>query len=267
MRRLWYSERMLTPNPAFKHWVRRPYGIPLLQEDTFAGVVTTGTPKWGVYITGSGTGAAIAQDTGQIWGGAGSAKLTTNNATGAGTEIKTSLSALFEPGDLLAFEAKFSYTLAWADTKIQLGLESRSHADIKQARVQYTIDTAKWQYESAANTYSNFTPACAIEKNVYDAASGSALGWMRIVIDPHTKYWHSFEAPYNDGANAYLKRWDMSAVPLCINGTSSAGGAILLPFAYIIAGAGSNEVMYTTDWCVSVIPAGFRAVAGDGICD
>jgi hypothetical protein len=250
----------MQPNPAFKHWVRRPYGIPLLQEDTFANIVTAGHPKWGTFLT---AGGAVAQDTTQYWGGTGSAKLTTNAATNAGTEIKTSLSALFEQGDLLAFEAKFSHTLASASTKIQLGLESRSHADIKQARVQYTVGTAKWQYESAANTYSDFTPAAAVEKNVYDAAAGSALGWMRIVIDPHSKYWHSFEAPYNDGTDSYLKRWDMSGVPLCINGSSGAGGAILLPFAYIIAGSASAEVMYTTDWCMSVIPAYQRRTIGD----
>lgn len=252
---------MLLPNPAFAYWVRRPYGIPLLQEADFVSVATAGTPKWGKLITGTG---AIAQDTGVCWGGAGSAKLTTEASVSAGTELKTAIQALFEPGDLLAFECKWTENFAQGATKFQFGLESRDHSNIKQARVQWTPTSAKWQYESTADVYSDFSPVATVEKTLYNAVSGTPLGWARIVIDPHTKMWVSFECPYSDGTNSYIKRWDMSAVPLCINGSSGTPGAILLPFVYVIATTATAEVAYTTDWCLSVIPSFQRAVVGIG---
>jgi hypothetical protein len=242
---------MLTTNPAFKPWVRRPYGIPLLQEDTFSAAVTAGTPKWGVLIS---AGGALAQDTGVCWGGSGSAKLTTNAAIGNGAEIKSQIQALFEPGDFVAFEMKWTEAFAQGSTQFQFGVESRSHTQIKQARVQWTPTSGKWQYENAALSYVDFPGgAAAVEKTLYNAVSGTPLGWARIVIDPHTKEWVSFEAPYSDGTNSYLRTWDMTGIPLAINGASGTPGAILLPFVYVITQTATAEVAYTTDWCLSVL--------------
>lgn len=253
------QDRAALIDPSFKYWVRRPYGRPLIQEDTFADVVTAGTAKWGILIGGGGTGAAIAQDTGFKWGGSGSAKLTTPNASGNGTELKLVQASMYEPGDLLAFEMKYAFTFGQGTTKLQFGLESRDHTNIKQARVQYTVTSGKWQFESTtADVYVDFSPAATIERSTYNGASGSPPGWGRIVIDPHSKYWHSFECVYSDGTNAYIRRWDMRGVPLCVNGSSGTPGSLILPFVYAIAMSANNEVAYTTDWCMSVIPAYMR---------
>lgn len=241
---------MNAPNPAFKHWVRRPHGIPLLQEDTFASVVTAGTPKWGALVT---SGGAIAQDTTVCWGGDGSAKLTTNAGVGSGTELKAAIQAVFEPGDLIAFEMKWTENFAQGSTQLQFGLESRSHANIEQARVQWTPTSGKWQYENSSLSYVDFSPAATVEKTLLNAGAGTPLGWARIVIDPYTRYWYTFECPYSDGTHSYLKRWDMTSVPLAVNGSAGTPGAIILPFVYVIAQTATAEPAYTTDWCLSVI--------------
>lgn len=259
-----WSEAQVLRSAAFRPWVIRPFGLPLLQEDTFAGVVTAGTPKWGTLIS---AGGALAQDTGWFVGGAGSAKLTTNAAATNGSEIKTTLASLFAPGDLLAFEMKWCQAFAQSSTQLQFGLESRDHTNIKQARAQYTIATGKWQYEDGTLIYVDFpSPAATIERCTYNATAGTPAGWARIVIDPHAKTWYSFECPYSDGTNAYVRRWDMSGVALATNGASGTQGSLILPFVYVITQSATAEVAYTTDWCLSVIPASLRqAYANAGL--
>lgn len=180
---------------AFPWWAVRKVGYPILEEANFTG--TFPNTKFGVLL--GSTGTVTADTTNLLWGGTGSAKLLTAATNGDGTEIKATIAPIAKCGDLLAFELKFATTFAQATTELQIGLESRDNANIYQARFSGTINggtaTLTWKYESAADTYTAFSPAAAMASPAVNTSTGTPVGWARIVIDPCQRKYVSFEIP------------------------------------------------------------------------
>lgn len=261
----------ITNQIEFPGWVIRPVGHPILLENTFAG--TFPNSKYGVF-EGS-TGTVTADTTDLFWGGAGGAKMLTAATIGDGSEVKCTIEPVCEPGDLLSFEAKWGQSFAQGTTQFQLGLEARTHSTIYQSRFQWTNATGRWQYENGTGTYGDFNalpsttftqamygdavgglqPNATIENPAVNTSAGTPLSWARIVINPFTRQYYSFEAPFVDGSgNGYARVWDMRGISLPSNGAASR--ALYLPFAYVITQTANAEPGFTTDWCVSVIPNG-----------
>jgi hypothetical protein len=147
-----------------------------------------------------------------------------------------------------------------------VGLEARSHANILQARFQYTILTGVWKYEDAGLTYRDFTfinanfPSATIERAVSNTSAGSNPSWTRIVIDPFNQTIVGFEAPVLQGTKAAHYTYDLRPynIPLASNGSAGTPGALYLPFTYTITQSANAEPAYTTDWCLSRIPTGIN---------
>jgi hypothetical protein len=190
------------------------------------------------------------------------------------------------PNWLLAFEQKWSQSFAQGTTEFQVGLEARTNATIYQARFSWTNSTAKWQYESGTGVYSDFNtipatqftiamygdavggnqPSCTVDNSALNTTAGTPYGWTRIVIEPYSRSYYSFETHYKDGnGNGYARVWDMRGIALPSNGAASR--ALYLPFTYVIAHSATAEPGFTTDWCMSIIPAkqpGGTCGANDG---
>lgn len=241
----------------FPWWVLRKIGYPILCEADFA--ETFPNAKFGVYLGSTG---AVTTDTGFRWGGTGSAKMLTAATINDGSEIKCNIEPVCRQGDLLAFECKWGHNFAQSSTRFHIGLESRSKTQIKQARFQWTAASGKWSYESATDVYTDLAnvngsgaPTCSIDSPVLSATAGTPFSWVRMVIDPYEQKYVSFEAPiYDASGRGYAYVYNMRDLPLPVNG--SATRALYLPFTYVIAGnPAAAEPGYTTDWCLSVIPA------------
>jgi hypothetical protein len=245
----------------FPWWVRRKVGQPILLEANFS--ETYPNTKWGALFVGTGT--VTADTTNLRWGGGGSAKMLTSAASLDGSEIKTTITALCDRGDLLAFEMKWAQSFAQGTTEFQFGLESRSHTAIKQARFSWQNSRAAtgWQWENAAGTFADFSaltgdlagqPNAVIENPAINTTAGTPVSWARVVIDPFKQEHVSFECPYVDLATgaSYLNIWNMRGLPLISNGAASR--CLYLPFTYVITHSANAEAGYTADWCMSIIP-------------
>jgi hypothetical protein len=240
----------------FPWWVVRKQGYPILTECNFSD--TYPNTKFGTLVSGTGT---VTSDTTNLrWGGTGCAKLLTEAVNLSGSEIKCTIGPTCQPGDLLAFEAKWAQSFAQGTTEFQLGLESRTHTTIYQARFSWTNTTGVWKYESGTGVYSDLSalpgspPSCTIENPAVNTTAGTPISWARIVIDPFKREYYSFECPYVDltSGAGYARVWDMRGVALPSNGAASR--VLYLPFAYVINHTATAEPGFTTDWCVSIIP-------------
>lgn len=262
---------------AFPWWVINKEGRPVLLESDFLGPFPS--TKWGTLVDsgGSVTADTACNETGVVstapclfYGGKGSVKLLPPNASGKGAEIKTTILSVIQPGDLVAFEAKLGQHFGQATTKMQVGLEYRKKNatdGIHQARFQATCGGSTqctWQIETTTDGYVGFEtlagapPAAYMENPAINATAGTPIGWVRIVVDPWNDTYYSFTIPYVDIVSGvtYAYTYDLRSLALTKNGAASRG--LILPFVYCInMSTSATEALFTTDWVVSVLPAGW----------
>jgi hypothetical protein len=248
----------------FPWWVVRKEGHPILLEAAWT--IALPNTKFGQLLGGT---SSVAIDTTHLfWGGTGSGGMLTDTTPGDGAEIKATIAPVARCGDRVAFEMKWSHLFAQATTKYQFGLESRTNATIYQARFQASCSggssSCTWLFENGADTYVDFNtlpgspPSAVTESPAFNASTGTPVGWARVVIDPCTRTYISFEIPNltSGGTSTY----DMHTVPLTQNGAASR--ALYLPFTYTITQSANAEPAWTTDWAVSIIPAGWPGGGG-----
>ena len=242
-------------NSQFKEWVVKKIGQPLLQEADWAQAAMP-NPKFGLFA--DGTGGITRETTNFFWGGSGSCKMLTDAVLGHSSEVKASIASLLQPGELLAFEMKWVQQFAFGNTQMHFGIESRDVNSIIHSRFRWTPSIGKWQFEQPDLTYADFPASVGgplpITKPTVNTSAGSIVAWCRSVIDPWNKMYVSFEAA---GFSTKLEVRDLRplGLPLIKEG-SSGGNPIYLFFVLVSAGGGGAEPGYTTDWCVSKIPAG-----------
>lgn len=238
----------------FPWWVVKKIGEPLLTESDW-NYASLPNGKYGAFLDGAST---LSRDTTVLlWGGAGSCKMATDAVSSHNSEVKASLQPVCKQGDLLSFEMKWLQSFAIGNTNMQMGLESRDVTNILQGRFRWTSTLGKWQYEDNSLAYQDFPAniggALPVTKPTVNSNAGNITGWARCIIDPFNKLYVGFQA---GGLNGQIETRDMRsmALPLSANG-SSGGNPIYLIFALVFNGANTAETGYTTDWCVSRIPA------------
>ena len=241
--------------PQFKEWVVKKIGVPLLQEADWAQAALP-NPKFGAF--NDGTGSIARETTNFYWGGSGSCKMLTDAVIGHSSEVKASIGSILQPGELLAFEMKWVQQFGFGNTQIHMGIESRDITNIIHSRFRWTPQIGVWQMENPDTTYSDFPASVggplAITKPTVNTAAGSIVAWCRSVVDPWNKMFVSFEAA---GSSTKLEVRDLRplGLPLVKEGTSG-GNPIYLFFVLVQTQTNNAEPAYTTDWCVSKIPAG-----------
>lgn len=239
----------------FPAWVVRKIGEPLLLESDW-NYASLPNAKFGMFA--DGTGSLAKETTNFFWGGAGSCKMLTDATIAHSAEVKCTIHAICNIGDLLSFEMKWVQAYAFGASKINWGLESRDLNNILHGRFQYQINVGKWQYEDNNLVYQDFPSnvggALSIPKPTINTSAGNIVGWARCIIDPYNKIYVGFEA---GGQNGKIETRDMRPMNLPLSSEGSSGGnPDYLPFVMAITGGSGAEASYTTDWCVSRIPKG-----------
>jgi len=227
----------------FPWWVVKKEGVPLLLEADFP--ETSLEAKFGSLITGGGTGAKLQQSLDRFYGGRGSCICRTNNTVNAVTEVKVTMP--FIKNGIVSLEHRWIPAPGFGANKWEFGIESRTD-NIVQARMRYTVSTDEWQYEdpTQSDVYISFSPSVVIRQPLIQAP-GDEWGWARLVVDLSKREYVRFQAA---GQQAEVWDIDMSGIPMRDRG-DAAGTKSLLFFGLGVAGAGSSETFYTTDWCIA----------------
>ena len=177
----------------FPAWVVREQGRPILLEADWPSTVGY---KYGT--TATGTDAAVTEDTDHFYGGSGAIKLLTGSAAiGNTAEIKVSQGHV--DSRYVSFEMKWNIAATPTTQHIYFTVIDSRVTDDKsyQGRIRFTPSTKKWEYESAADTYTEFSPSIIAELPSVDTAAGSGgdrWGWARLVIDMQENKYKRFEA-------------------------------------------------------------------------
>lgn len=241
-------------NSIFPNWVKRKIGEPLFTETDW-NYPAFPNSKFGIIKTSTGS---LARDTTNLFdGGLGSILLTTAAISGDNIECKYDMNSCLKVGDLLAFEQKWNQNFSSPSTKFYAGIEARDNSVVWQSRFMFTINNASWQMETqTSGVYADFDPSVGGKLNstkpVIDLVAGSNHGYTRIVIDPFNKKYVGFEA---SGVNS-LETRDLRPLNLTLTNTGASSLAKYLFFVYVTASGANAEPAYSTDWCISRIPAG-----------
>jgi len=261
-----------TANPTvaeFPWWVWKKIGYPIFTECDWPYTQLPNT-KYGALHSVD----LYRDETFLKFGGKASCAMLVAASNGAQSEVKTLWQMMANPGDLLAFEFKWLGGFLSSTALFDCGIESRTGSNIVQGRFRYTGTASnKWQYESAANTYSDFPDSSNVLTNggagtgplntlrpQFASFTGSNPSWCRVIIDPTARNYVGFEA---NGVNGIEIR-DMRTMgpnggPLPLISNGSATVPVYL-FFNLLQSSGSADICYTTDWCASIIPAGTSGI-------
>jgi len=234
--------------PAYPEYMKIREGTVLLTESDWPAVFGF---KYGLFLVGAGT---VTVDSDHIWGGNGSALLTTGALALDLTEVKINIPNIMIFPQRIAFEHKFIPDLQFGANHYFFGIENRdSISPFFRGQIRYTITGDVLEYESSEGVFTTMPGGAAvIDRPVLSVAAGAGdkWAWTRLVVDFDKEEYISFE--YEDVNDGY-KKIDMTgiALPSITSGNTTTQ---LLVFAIGETPTTTVTEYYTTDWIVTKVP-------------
>jgi len=229
----------------YPEWMGKKQGRIIFTESDWP---TTIGFRWGTLVTGAGT---VTRDADHGVGGTGSVRLTTAATTDAVAELRQS--SPFYVGDgRIAFEMKFMMDVpAFAFSTYNFGMELHIVSEgLFRAKLRYLINTDEWQFESATDVFTSFSPPVVVQEPTSDSAAGGLgdqFGWARLEIDIARREYISFEA----AGKGKTEVRNMVGIP--IPNVDATTDDIILFFGLGITASTGAEDFLTTDWATTVI--------------
>lgn len=233
--------------PAYPEYMRIREGTVLLTEADWP---TVFGHKYGLFLVGSGT---VTRVTDHIWGGTGSALLTTGASTLDLTEVKINCPNNLPNSSIVAFEHKFIPDLQFGANHYFFGIEDRqSVSPFLRGEIRYTISGDVFEYESAEGVFTAMPDGGAvIDRPTLSGVNGSGdvWAWTRLVVNFDLEEYVSFEYIALDG----YKKIDMTgiALPSITSGNTTTQ---ILVFAIGETPTTTITNYYTTDWVITKVP-------------